>query len=72
MKQLSELLLKKMNKKLEKYKNNPVVFEENFPLYMLLIVHLHRWEPWEWLLYVNKHMYSVSKSKFDVSGFILY
>ena len=44
-KQVSELLLKKMNKKLEKYKNSQVVLEENFPLYMLLIVHLHRWEP---------------------------
>ena len=41
-KQLSENVLKKMNRKLEKYKNNPVAFEENFPLYVLLVIHMHR------------------------------
>ena len=50
-KQLSENLLKKMNKKLEKYKNNPVAFEENFPLYVLLIIHMNRWER---LFYINE------------------
>lgn len=40
----SEHLVKKMIKKLEKYKSNPAVLEENFPLYVLLVARMHRWE----------------------------
>lgn len=38
----SEHLVKKMIKKLEKYKSNPAVLEENFPLYVLLVARMHR------------------------------
>ena len=41
-KQISEHLLKKLMKKLQKYKNNPTAFVENFPLYVVLAVRMHR------------------------------
>ena len=40
----SEHLVKKLIKKLEKYKSNPAVLEENFPLYVLLVARMQRWE----------------------------
>ena len=41
-KQISEHLLKKLMKKLQKYKSNPTASEENFPLYVVLVVRMHR------------------------------
>ena len=41
-KQISEHFLKKVMKKLQKYKSNPTVFAENFPLYVALVVRMHR------------------------------
>lgn len=43
-KQISEHLLKKLMKKLQKYKSNPTAFVENFPLYVVLAVRMHRWD----------------------------
>ena len=43
-KQISEHLLKKLMKKLQKYKSNPTAFAENFPLYVVLVVRMHRWD----------------------------
>ena len=39
---ISEHMLKKMTEKLQKNQSNPAVFEENFPLYVLLVVRMHR------------------------------
>ena len=39
---VSEHMLKKMIEKLQKNQSNPAVFEENFPLYVLLVARMHR------------------------------
>lgn len=39
---ISEHVLKKMIEKLQKNQSNPAVFEENFPLYVLLVARMHR------------------------------
>jgi len=38
----SEHILKKFLKKLEKYRSISEVFDENFPLYVILVVRMHR------------------------------
>ena len=38
----SEQILKKFLKKLEKYRSISEVFDENFPLYVILAVRMHR------------------------------
>lgn len=39
----SEPLLKKFLKKLEKYKSTSAMFDENFPLYVVLALRMHRY-----------------------------
>ena len=39
---ISEHMLKKMIEKLQRNQSNPAVFDDNFPLYVLLVARMHR------------------------------